>query len=143
MSVRSVYNPILLRKEQRAINRNFIYSPLIERRRLGSFFIDYAPETVTQTYNILRSHYTFSPFAFRSFDRNYSPQEFKTFESVQKYSPFSEYNSFNRYSPFIDKSLIYKPVVISKHKPQPLIITNAQTLKDYYDYLVRLLSILE
>jgi len=143
MFSRLAYNPIILRKGRRNLIRSINYSPSISRELSPYRAIKYAPIRLSEAYGIFRPVYDYSPFTFRSLSSDYAPQNYNVQGFFQKYAPITEHDLYTRYAPYSNRSLIYEPIIASKFKPQPIVISNAQALKDYYDYLIELLTILE
>jgi len=136
------YNPIMLRKSRKNLTRSIDYSPSISRDLSPSRSMRYAPVKLSESYGVFRPVYDYSPFIFRSQSSDYAPQNYDVRGSFQKYAPIREDNLYSRYAPYSNRSLLYEPVIAYKFKPQPVIVSNIQALKDYYEYLIELLTIL-
>jgi len=163
---RFIYSPIIIRKNKTKLVNSTTNSPSTSRY----FSIDnthhYAPVRVTKAYGIGKGYYNYSPsfsnnlsfdyspesyqsrysdFApsvYRSVFTDYSPLTYRLIDIKEKTAPFTDYKLFYRYAPLEENVEYYEPVLVSRFKPQPVVLTNSKTLKDYYDYILGLLAIL-
>jgi hypothetical protein len=164
---RFVYSPIIIRKDKRKLVNSTTNAPSTSRY----FSIDnrqkYAPVRVTKMYGIAKGYYNYSPSSssnlsydyspetyqsrysdyapstYRSLFTDYSPLTYRLVDIKEKSAPFTDYKLFYRYAPLQEDVEFYKPVLVSRFKPQPLVITNSKSLRDYYDYILGLIAILE
>jgi len=163
---RFVYSPIIIRKNKRKLVNSTTFAPSTSRYFSVNNNQKYAPVRVTKAYGIGKGYYNYSPSTSSNLSYDYSPETYQSFHSdyapstyrslftdyspltyrliniKEKTAPFTDHNLFYRYAPLTEDVEYYEPVLVSRFKPQPLVITNTKSIKDYYDYILGLLAIL-
>jgi len=137
-----VYAPISIRKRTRSRSNSSVYAPTNSRSHSFSNSSKYAPKTIASRYSITRNHTNYSPSVYQDTSTTYSPLTYVSRGYREKYAPSFTTAYSVRYAPVNDDELYYKPVMVSKFKPQPVLVSNAGAINDYYHYLIQLLKVL-
>ena len=161
-----IYSPIIVRKNKTKLVNSTTNAPSTSRYFSINNAHKYAPVRVTKAYGIAKGYYDYSPSVSSNLSYNYSPETYQSrysdyapsvYRSVftdyspltyrlidikEKTAPYTDYNLFYRYAPLEENVEYYEPVLVSRFKPQPIVVTNSKVLKDYYDYILGLLAIL-
>jgi len=137
-----IYSPSTVRKNRRSSNVSISYSPSNSRSNSYSYSNKYAPSTAYANYRILKRYVDDSPSTSLSYSDDYAPTFYRSNVVKEKYAPSSGIEYYLRYAPSNDETLDYDPILISRFKPQILVTSNYGSLRDYYAYLINLLSVL-
>jgi len=126
------------------VNRSYNnkFSPFTSYNSSYDYSSDFSPTNIRQTYRTNKFFSNTSPKTYQSFYSDYAPYNYRSNDIRYKYAPFTDYQYYNRYSPSLETYTDYKPVLVSRFKPQPVIVNNRKTLRDYFDYVLGLLTIL-
>jgi hypothetical protein len=102
----------------------------------------YASQTILNKNYAYELDYDHSPQISRDVDYDYEPinKNFKSYKT--KIAPSFKAKASLTYSPQANDNLTYQPELHSVFKPQFIFVSNEQTIKDYYDYIIQLLSLL-
>jgi len=141
-SIRRVYSPRSIRKNRRDTSRTTVDQPFTYNNKDNSNDVRIAYSTIRNNTRVNRYYRDYSPSTSLSFSEDYAPTYYRSTDIKQRIAPFTDYDYYLRYSPTNDESLEYQPILISRFRPQVLVTSNYGTLKDYYAYLLNLLSVL-
>jgi len=142
MSIRVVNSPTKKAKRVISANRSIDYSPYVTYDFSPSTYNEIAPTTNLQRYNISKASVDYSPSLYHSLYSDYAPSNSYSTGIRIKYSPYTDYQTYDRYAPYTKEVVVYEPVLVSRFKPQPLIVSNYDMITSYFRYIVDLLSIL-
>jgi len=142
MSISINDSPIKKVMKKRGLKKEIDYSPYIYSDYSPSTYNEIAPVTSINRSNINKASLDYSPAVSNSFYSDYEPSnKFSTTYRV-KYSPYTDYQTYNRYAPYSSFKEDYEPVLVSRFKPQPIIITNSDMIANYFNYIINLLRVL-
>jgi len=137
-----IYSPTRVNRNVRVNRRSSTYAPSNSRENSQSISTRYAPTLQTSNYRIVRYSNDYSPSVSTSTYYDYSPTNYRSTSFKEKYAPYDYYQYFLRYAPTENEDVVYAPSLVSRYRPHPIIISNRDTLNDYYVYLVNLLRAL-
>jgi len=140
MPTQFVYFPIYNRKEKRSNAYRSVFAPTTGRFNSYDTDTRYSPETYLRRKSETRSYYDYNPSFHSNTYYDYSPTNYFSQKFRQKYSPISNYVNFNRYAPSQEEELYYEPKMVSRFKPQVVLVSNYDTLDSYYNYVIKLLN---
>ena len=133
-----IYAPINIRKR----SLRSVFSPTNSISSSVSTSSKYAPSTILNRSLVSRGYYDYSPSYSSSSYEDYAPLRYVSQSYKIRYAPSFDNENYYRYAPVINDFLSYTPSLISRFKPQPVIITNSDTLDSYFRFLVQLLRVL-
>jgi hypothetical protein len=137
-----VLSPTNINKRSSSISTSYVYSPSTNLSTETVTDRKYAPQRIINRNYAYKLDSDYSPSVSSYVDYDYEPKK-STSESFRtKYAPSFKTKTSLTYAPQTDDNLIYKPELHSVFKPQFVFVSNYQTLKDYYAYLLQLLSLL-
>jgi len=137
-----IYAPINFRKDISSRSYSSTYAPLNSRRSDVSNESVYSPKNYFIHSSISRSYNDYSPSYSQEIYSDYSPLAYTSESFIRKFAPSFNYQRYSRFAPSISQSLYYEPKFVSRFKPQPIIITNSDTLNNYFNFLIQLLRVL-
>jgi len=137
-----IYAPTSIRKRSRSRSTSSVFAPTNSRNSSVSNESKYAPTTILKRSSISRSYYDYSPYLFQSLSENYSPLTYSSQSYKRKYAPSFDYEYSLRYAPSTESMLYYEPKLVSRFKPQVVLVSNHNTLDSYFNYIIRLLKVL-
>ena len=137
-----IYAPAIIRKRSRSRSISSVFAPTNSRSNSVSSESKYAPSTIISRSTINRSYYDYSPSLSQDLSEDYSPQTYSSQSYKRKYAPSFDYEYFLRYAPSNDEQLYYEPKLVSRFKPQVVLVSNHDTLDSYYNYIIQLLKVL-
>ncbi len=137
-----IYAPSIIRKRSRSRSISSVFAPTNSRSNSVSSESKYAPSTIISRSTINRSYYDYSPSLLQNLSEDYSPQTHFLQAYKRKYAPSFDYEYFLRYAPSNDEQLYYEPKLVSRFKPQVVLVSNHNTLDSYYNYIIQLLKVL-
>jgi len=137
-----VLSPTTINRENTSISTSFVYSPSRSVSRETSTDTKIAPQKIVNKNYAFKSDYDYSPSVSRDIDYEYEPINRNSQSYRTKYAPSFKAKASLTYAPETHDSLTYRPQLKSVFKPQPILVSNYQALKDYYAYIIQLLSLL-
>ena len=142
MSIKIIDSPT--KKVKRVVDTNFSrdYAPSLTYDYSPHVSGEYAPTNKIKRYVISNTTTDYSPSVSRSFYGDYAPSTNYLTDLRVKYSPSTNYQTYDRYAPYTKEVVVYEPVLVSRFKPQPILISNADMINSYFRYLIDLLSVL-
>jgi hypothetical protein len=137
-----IYAPTNIRKRSRFRSLSSVFAPTNSRSSSVSNESKYAPSTIISRSTVNRSYYDYSPSLSQDLSDDYSPLNYSSQSYKRKYAPSFDHEYFLRYAPSTEDVLYYQPKLVSKFKPQTIIISNHEALDSYYNYIIQLLKTL-
>ncbi len=137
-----IINPHNIRKRSTSIGFTSVYSPTISKDTSTSTSSKYAPSTYVSRSAVSKGYYDYNPSYSTYSYQDYNPLYSTSLSYILKYAPSLDYEYFYRYAPSTDNELYYEPKLVSRFKPQPIIVSNADTLDSYFRYIIQLLRVL-
>ena len=136
------YAPTNIRKSSTSKALTSIYSPTISRSRSTSTSSTFAPSTYLSRSAVAKGYYDYNPSYSTYTYQDYNPLLSTSLSYILKYAPSLDFEYYYRYAPATDNQLYYEPKLVSRFKPRPVIVSNADTLDSYFRYVVQLLRVL-
>jgi hypothetical protein len=138
----SYYAPSKIRKTNRALNSSYTYAPTISLSSDTSRSFKYAPKESFKRSYATRLSYDYSPS--RSYNIAYyeEPITNQSLKFDTKYAPSIKVKTASTYAPEVSEVLNYQPALITRFKPQPVVVSNYDMLNSYFTFLVQLLKAL-
>ena len=124
MTFKLVDSPKKKTKRFITVNRNVDDSPFISYDYSPSFYNEYAPSSNLQRYSIGKTSTDYSPSVSRSYYSDYAPSTRYSTGIAVKYAPNTDYQTYDRYAPYSKEVIVYEPVLVSRFKPQPVLVSN-------------------
>jgi len=136
------YAPTNISKTETSESTSLTYSPSRSYSRETSKALKYAPQRTINRVYVIRTNVDYAP-AFSSVnDYDYEPLFYNSRKYITKFAPSVTLKSSTRYAPESRQSFNYQPVFSTTFKPQPVLVSNYDTLNSYFSFLVRLLKVL-
>ena len=121
---------------------SFTISPLDSRKSSYTYDCTYAPITKVERIGIGKGYLDWSP-SLSTNDQSYWEPYYSLSQKYKlRYAPSIKLKSSYTFAPESSDSLVYQPLLVTRFKPQPVIITNSDTLDSYFRFLVQLLRVL-
>ena len=136
------FAPSRIDKDSRSYNTSLINSPTTS---LSSSRVDdntYSPQTYLSNSIVSKGDYDYAPYYSTNVYYDYSPSTSESFYFKRKFAPSTDLKGYLRFAPEFRQELSYRPIIVSKFRPQPVLVSNADTLANYYNFLIRLLKVL-
>ncbi len=137
-----VLSPTNINKRSASISTSYVYSPSRSISTETVTDTKIAPQRIINKNYAYKLDYDYSPSVYRDIDYDYEPTKNVSEFFRTKYAPSFKTKASLTYTPQTSDSLTYKPEPKIMFKPQYVFVSNYQTLKDYYAYLIQLLSLL-
>jgi hypothetical protein len=140
MPTQFVYFPINNRKDKRrSVYRSF-FAPTTGVGRDYDNDTKYSPKTYLKGRYNSQYAYEFNPDYHLNYYYDFSPLTSLSQKYIERFAPKTTFVYYDRFSPLDDERLHYEPKQFSRFKPQVVLISNADTLDNYYNYVVKLLK---
>ena len=137
-----IYAPVNINKRSRSRSFSSVFAPTNSRSRSVSTESTYAPSAIVSRANVNKGSYDYSPFYYQDTYSDYAPLNYTSQSFIRKFAPSFDYVYVYRYAPSTDDELYYEPKLFSRFKPQPIIVSNSDTLYAYFNYIIQLLRVL-
>jgi hypothetical protein len=137
-----IYSPTNIRKNSVSTANYTINGRTEYRYRSSGIGVKNAPQRYTSSYKIDYDTNVFAPSGYVSTTSVRSPTNYRSTSLRYKYAPYDYYKYYLRYAPYDEETLNYVPILATTYRPQPVIISNNETIRDYYEYLINLLMTL-
>jgi hypothetical protein len=137
-----IYAPTNIRKRSRSRSISSVFAPTNSKSNSVSNESKYAPSTIISRSTINRRYNDYSPSISQNLTEDYSPLNYTLQSYRRKYAPSFNYEYILRYAPSNDDQLYYEPKLVSRFKPQVVLVSNHDTLDSYYNYIIQLLKVL-
>jgi len=134
--------PVNIQRRSRSRSFSSVFAPTNSRTRSVSTESTYAPSAIVNRAYINKGSYDYSPFYYQDTFSDYAPLNYASQSFIRKFAPSFDYMYVYRYAPSTDDELYYEPKLFSRFKPQPIIVSNSDTLNAYFNYIIQLLKVL-
>ena len=137
-----VFAPTNLHKTSTSRSYSSVFAPTNSRSTSTSSSYKYAPASFINRSVVSKGYYDYAPNYSTSTYQDYAPLYYSSQSYKLKFSPSFDYEYFYRYAPSTTNELDYEPKLVSRFKPQSVIVSNTDTLDSYFRYVIQLLRVL-
>jgi len=144
INVRPIYAfrvpPSLINKENTDLT--YYYAPKTKNvNEIEDYYKDAHKDIRKSSVNV-DVDYNYSPSVSLDTYTDFNPETYTVDSFREKYAPKDYIRVTYRYAPLSDEVLVYRPSLVTRFKPQPVLVSNTYTLDSYFRFLVQLLSVL-